>query len=1162
MVMKRVVACLVGAIVLAFPAASHAQTERGAISGLVSDSTKGGLPGVAVTITNTATNQTTNVFTSDSGTYSVTNLSPGRYRVEAALSGFRNTRVDNVQLGAGATTRIDITLEIGNVAEAVNVVANQTFLQTMDARTTTNVPNQLIDQLPLVVGGAMRSVFDLVSTVAETKGSGTTVSLGGGQAGAFGATLDGVSVNTNRNANTVETNFLTPSVEAITEFSVETNGFKPEFGQAGGGAITFASKSGTNRFQGSAYNFFRDDALDAKPYFASSKAVYKQNNFGGSFGGPVKLPGYNGKDKTFFFASYEGFINKQGSNATFSSVPTPEMYLGDFSNLVDRNGNRLIIYDPATTRPNPNGTGFIRDPFPGNKIPVERFSAVAKAYIALASKALVPNQNGAPGTFAYINNNFKSNGGYTKETTNKYSVKFDHILTGNQRVSYLFNRANDLVEPGASGPVGLPVPFNSASRDTFDADLHRASWDLTHAGMVNHFTFGLNTFNKDSKSINVGGDWKSQGICIPNVVDCNVNFGQMNFSEFSGWGGAADNGTEQPRWSIKDDLSMVKGKHSLKTGFSFDRQQANGFGQQQIAGSIGFDFRNTSVPGATTQTSGSSFASFLLGTAFTGNTETIRYLQQVYPYYAMYGQDDWRINSKVTVNYGVRYEFTTPPHSGGDQYTDFDPLKPNPAVNNYPGALIFAGDGPGREGKSSLVPGYYAAIAPRASMAYSPNDKTTIRAAVGRSFGRVTVTQGSSHYAGFIGQYAFTSADNGVTPTFMLDSGLPAYPLPPKIDPSFSNNDVAEWWNGSEATRPAVYDNWTFSMQRELWNGLTGEVEYNGTNGSHLQAGLMNPNQVPLSVVNALIAKYGVPGTVALLQSDISSATAVAAGIPIPYPNFTNPSVQRVRTVAQALRPFPQYSSVNVAIGGGDKTGSSMYHAIVFKANQRLRKGLAVQSSYTWSRIMTDADQFSGSGGSLDAAQPGLEYSIGRLDQTHNIKLNTVYELPFGKGKPWLNDGFADAVLGGWRLALTQQYISGLPIGVTSNAVLPIFNGTNRPDTTGQPWRAPIAGSEFNPLVDVFLNKAAFVQPVDGLGNAPRINGDVRRPWNLNENLSVAKTFKTHAFSFDVRVEAFNLFNRVVWGAPVTNFSSNTFGQISSQANTPRQMQIGLKLYW
>jgi len=298
-------------------------------------------------------------------------------------------------LTAGASARVDVTLEIGSVSEVVTVVASPALLQTTDARAATNVSNQLIDQLPLVVGGAMRSVFDLVSTVAEAKGSGTTVALGGGQGGAFGATLDGISVNTNRNANTSETAFLTPSVEAITEFSVETNGFKPEFGQAGGGAVTFASKSGTNKFQGSVYNFMRNDALDSKPYFATTKAIYKQNNFGGSWGGPVMLPGYDGKNRTFFFASYEGFINKQGSNATFSSVPTPEMYNGDFSNLVDRNGNRLIIYDPATTRPNPNGVGFIRDPFPGNIIPVSRISAVAKQYIALAKSAgLAPNVAG------------------------------------------------------------------------------------------------------------------------------------------------------------------------------------------------------------------------------------------------------------------------------------------------------------------------------------------------------------------------------------------------------------------------------------------------------------------------------------------------------------------------------------------------------------------------------------------------------------------------------------------------------------------------------------------------------------------------------------------------------------------------------------------------
>ena len=195
-----------------------------------------------------------------------------------------------------------MTLTSGAVTESVNVVAQNTLMQTEDAKVSTNISNELIDQLPLVVGGAMRSVFDLVSTVPEAKGSGTNVSLGGGQGGAFGATLDGISVNTNRNADVVETAFLTPSVEAITEFSVETNGFKPEFGQAGGGAITFASKSGTNQFQGSVYNFLRNDALDEKGFFEPTKGIYRQNNFGASWGGPVQIPRlYDGKNKTFFF---------------------------------------------------------------------------------------------------------------------------------------------------------------------------------------------------------------------------------------------------------------------------------------------------------------------------------------------------------------------------------------------------------------------------------------------------------------------------------------------------------------------------------------------------------------------------------------------------------------------------------------------------------------------------------------------------------------------------------------------------------------------------------------------------------------------------------------------------------------------------------------------
>jgi carboxypeptidase family protein len=1165
MMIRRFVALLVAATSLALPGLCLAQSERGNITGVVEDSTKAGVPGVSVKVINTATNATINLVTSEGGNYNAANLPPGTYRVEASIEGFQSSTVDGIRVTAGATARIDVKLNLGAMSESVSVVADNKQMQTNDAKVSTNISNELIDQLPLVVGGAMRSVFDLVSTIPEAKGTGGNVVLGGGQGGAFGATLDGISVNTNRNANTVETAFLTPSVEAITEFSVETNGFKPEFGQAGGGGITFASKSGTNQFQGSIYNFLRNDALDSKSFFETKKGVYRQNNFGASWGGPVKLPGYNGTNRTFFFASYEGFVNRSGSNANQLSVPTAEMYNGDFSNWVDSQGRMIVIYDPATTRLNPNGSGgFIRDPFPGNKIPVDRFSTLAKQYLAMAAKTpFVPNNGGAPGTLAYVQNNYQSPGGTSQETTYKYSLKIDHSLSNAQRVAYLFNRSNNLSKPSAGGAVGLPIPFNSTQWSSNDADLHRVSWDSISATMVNHFNFGVNTFFNDGGSLNVGGNWKNI-VCIQNAVDCNINMSQIGFSEYAGWGGSANNGTFQPRWSIKDDITFVRKKHTFKAGMTFDRQQANGFGQQSIAGQAGFSFLQTGVPGGTSlaNAGGNSFASFLLGVANSGSTETIRRVRQIYPYWSFYGQDDWNIGSKLVVNYGLRYEFTSPPREGSDQYTDMSPTTPNPKVNGYPGALIFAGEGPGRTGSRTLIPSYKGAISPRASMAFTPNDKTVLRAGAGRSFGRVTVLGGSSHYNGHIGNYSFASPDAGISPAFLLDQGLPAYPLPPNLDPAFDNNANTDWWNGKEATRPAVYDSWTFSVQRQLRPGMTVEVDYNGSYGSHLQSGLLNPNQVPFAVVDELISRLGVVATTTLLNAQITSPAAVAAGIKVPYPAFTT-SAQTSKTVAQALRPFPQYLNINVQNGGGDKMGKSHYHAGVLKFNQRFSGGVTIQSSYTYSHIMTNADSFSGSGRSLDAARPELEWSIGAFDIPHAIKVNTVFELPFGEGRRWLKSGIASQVVGGWRIAVIQSYSAGTPIGVSSNAVLNVFAAASRPNVTGESWRAPIAGKEFDPKVDKFLNPAAFVLPVGTIGNAPRTNGDVRRFWNKSENVSLAKTIKaTSSLKMDVRVEAFNLFNRVIWGAPVTNFSSTTFGQITSQANSARQLQLGFKMYW
>jgi len=252
-----------------------------------------------------------------------------------------------------------------------------------------------------------------------------------------------------------------------------------------------------------------------------------------------------------------------------------------------------------------------------------------------------------------------------------------------------------------------------------------------------------------------------------------------------------------------------------------------------------------------------------------------------------------------------------------------------------------------------------------------------------------------------------------VSPTFLLDRGLPAYPRPPQINPSFANNTNVDYWNDKQALTPATYDTWTLSMQRELLRGMTVEVDYNGSKGTNLQANLLNLNQVPLSVVNDLIARVGAAGAVALLNSQITSATAVAAGITPPYANFTNPAVQTNRSVAQALRPFPQYATINTTASGGDKTGRSMYHAGVLKLTQRWSDGFAFQGSYTYSRLMTNADTFSGSTGSMDTAPPDLEYSIGRFDQPHSVKLSTVYELPFGPGRRWLKQGVLSRIIGG-----------------------------------------------------------------------------------------------------------------------------------------------------
>ena len=445
--------CIVGLLAGLLPLRLQAQSDFGNITGLVSDPSGGVLAAAEVTVTNVATNIKKTTNTTSGGEYNVP-VTPGTYQVQVTMPGFKRHVRENVVVTAATTVRLDATLEVGEVTESIEVSADAAQVQTENAKISTSVQNRLVDELPLVVGGALRSPFDLVRITSESRGTGSDIALGGGQSRSWDATLDGVSVTTNRQADAVEIAYNAPSLEAITEFTVDTNGFKAEYGQAGGGVMTFVSKSGTNQIHGTAFNFLRNDALDAAEilyqFEQSKKAIYRQNDFGASVGGPIWIPKiYNGKNKSFFFFAYEGFRNRAGATDIIRSVPTPEMYQGDFSKWVDAQGRLIPIYDPATTRPNPNGTGSIRDPFPGNIIPQSRFSAFSKQVMAFGAKT-TPNRPGlVPGTSNWVRNNFVSTSGTIEDPQTKWSVKIDHVFNDKHRIG-IFHEPH-AVQPECGG---------------------------------------------------------------------------------------------------------------------------------------------------------------------------------------------------------------------------------------------------------------------------------------------------------------------------------------------------------------------------------------------------------------------------------------------------------------------------------------------------------------------------------------------------------------------------------------------------------------------------------------------------------------------------------------------------------------------------------------
>lgn len=1164
---------------LFFSTALFAQSERGTITGTVRDASGAIIPAAKVTITNTKTGVAVSIPSNDTGDFTVPQLPVGTYSVRVEKDGFRPASLTGIELNASATVRADASLEVGASTQAIEVSASAMTLSTENAKTSVTMNNKLVDELPLVVGGALRSPFNLASMTPEAKplGGDNGFALGGGQAAGYGTVLDGVSANTSRALSQSWVAVNAPSIEAVTEFTVDTNGFKAEFGQASGGVMSFASKSGTNEFHGSVYEFMRNNAMDANNFFNNkngvARPVYKQHDFGASVGGPVWIPKlYNGRNKTFFFFSYEAFRNREGATGVARTVPTAEMYDGDFRNWVDASGRMIPIYNPVSQTTDAQGN-VTRQVFPDNIIPKSLFDPQSvKAIDAFKSGGVtpLPNNGAAPGTVGYVQNNFLVTNGSVVKPNTKISVKGDHVFNEKSRISgyWGYNRTSE--KPGTNGPADLPGNFVNYNDTRRNSDVFRGSWDYTFSPTVfNHFYGGGNNWreNHDPPQATVmsGIDWKDR-FCMGNVPDCSQNMTKFTFSNsYSQWGADANNGSENNIIMFADDLTFIKGKHTFKTGGQFQRQYYNGFGRQCVAGCQNFDFKHTGRPGDTIFASagGSPVASMLLGYANNGSIDTVRYIGQQWPSVAAYFQDDWRVTQNLIINLGVRWETTLPPTGENDSWSDFDPTRPNPGAGGRLGALIYAGTGQGREGTRSLADSYYKAFGPRIGMAYTFREKTVFRLSWGLSYGNITTVTGSTHNLGFTLTDTQSDSTQGILPRFQMKDGQPARVYPPFIDPSFGNGREMAWWQGQEATRPPAYQSINFSIQRQLTPTTVVEGAYNGSLGSRLQAGLLNYNSLPFSALQ----QYGST----LLNARIDSPAAIAAGFTEPFPGFTQLWGSGA-TVRQALRPYPQYQAINTRNGGGDHSGHSTYHSAMLRFEKRYSSGLQFQTSYVFSKLLTDADSYwsDSYGYSMDHYNRALEKSIGQYDLTHNFKFGGVYDLPFGKGKKWLNNSTAlDLIAGGWRISGIATYASGQPLGLDTTSAVPLFNGKMRPIiSTYDNWRGAIAGGDFDPSVDRFIQPASFfpTQTANAFGNTTRYNPNFRQFANLNENISVAKTFRIkESVRLDFRAEAFNAFNRVRFGTGSLSLQSNQFGQLltsSDLLNSPRQMQMALKLYF
>ena len=1068
-------------------AATLCAQDRGTISGLITDLSGSAVPGATVTAKSVGTGITARGVTSNDGTYTLLYLPAGIYTVTSEKTGFRLAEVSDVRVSVTSTTRVDIRLEVGEIRQVIKVESSPTLLQTDRTDLGKVYGSKQILDLPLSLSGGMRNNLQFVMlTPGVTADPGSTMSLrvGGGLVAALSMLLDGAeSMSERRN----DTNFQAVGTDAIAEFKVQTASYSAEYGRTGNGVVNFTSKSGTNELHGGAFEFFRNDKLNARGFFPRSRAVVRQNIFGGTVGGPVYIPKvFDGRNKAFFFFSFERSAFRSGSAPSLTSVPPDALKNGDFSRWVNGAGAMIPIYDPATTRI--AGSAVVRDLFAGNQIPASRISPVAQKI-----NSFLPSPTG-PGLFNNIS--AVARNGTDQQVP---SIKGDYIFSDRSRISGLFSRFST----GSPDPLGpIPGVTTAGFKGEGSKQYYRFNHDyIFNPRLLNHLTFG---WNKQAIT-EVPGQYLSaadrqairlKGVTGDDLSDSSYIIGDGYPSLFSNVHTFSPSRT----MSFNEQVAWIRGSHSLKFGFILMRDYYQRKDCLECNGSVTFNPIVTGLPGAPGQT-GSAYAAFLLGLPFSGQYSFGGNFRYDTPYHAWFVQDDIKVSQRLTLNIGLRYEIPTPQSEHESRQSNLCLTCPNPAAGNFPGALVFAGNGQGRTGQKRFTETRYNAWGPRLGIAYQATSRTVIRA--GSAIYYIPMRTGGNadrRTAGFGGLTTAPSV-TGYSEPFTLNQGFPPAQKPPFIDPGLNVFGTVPYQPTYVERAPYMYD-WNFTLERSIGKSILIRTSYQATLGIKLLDARENINQVN--------PKYLALGQ--LLFSPVGSQAAVDAGVRLPWSTFP-----ANRPVNQALRPLPQYIGIDRRTDA-DTSGHSTYHAFSAGVEHRYDMGLWFQASYTFSKLISNAQSDHAGGGVFNgngdvSTQNGYDLradkALSNQDAPHNVVMAYVYELPVGKGKRVLSSANAvtQSVLGGWKISGTGYYRSGYPLTILSNQNTGLFSGTVRanivsgvslinPSFQGDPRGAP------------YINRSAFSRPSNfTFGNSGANLPWLRTPGVITEDFSVGKDF-------------------------------------------------------